>query len=115
MKMAGGELREMAVGVGGVGAVNRTRSELKSPITLLVKLLYPEDPVPTLAQTWIIFIRLKWAIFSECPTYVCSSPLNASDCKPENTLHRRRVILTQNGGAPNLGARAVVKSGSSFA
>jgi hypothetical protein len=89
----------------GGGGVNRTGSELKTPITLLVKLLYPEVPVPTLAQTWIIFIRTKWAIFSEFPTYVCSFPLNATNCKPENTLHRSTVILTQNGGVPNLGAR----------
>jgi len=78
------------------GGCNRKGTELKTPITLLVKMLYPEGSVPTLAQTWIIFTRLKWAIFSECPTCVCSFALKTSNCKTQNTLQRNREILTHN-------------------
>ena len=89
MRDAGGRLRER-------GSCNRKGTELKTPITLLVKMLYPEGSVPTLAQTWIIFTRLKWAIFSECPTCVCSFALKTPNCKTENTLQRRRAILTHD-------------------
>lgn len=96
IKMALGELWEMPVEVWERGSCNRKGTELKTPITLLVKMLYPECSVPTLAQTWLIFTRLKWAIFSECPTCVCSFALKTSNCKTENTLQRSRAILTHN-------------------